>query len=87
MSLRTRWHPAAEEQLKHIGWHPAESVDAAVIRFATTGRGDVERTGPGEYRLRVGVYRVWFMVERASDPQMSESVMHVLGVYGPRRKL
>ena len=79
MSLRTRWHPGAEEQLKHIGWHPAESVDAAVIRFATTGRGDLERLSLDYYRLRVGRYRVWFMIDRA------EGVMHVLGVYGPRR--
>jgi len=79
MSLRTRWHPAAEEQLKHIGWHPAESVDAAVIRFARTGRGDLERLNRDHYRLRVGLYRVWFMVDRA------EAVLYVLGVYGPRR--
>ncbi len=80
MSLRPCWYPGAEEQLKHIGWHPAESVDAAVIRFARTGRGDIERLNvPDHYRLRVGVYRVWFRVDRA------EGVMHVLGVYGPRR--
>jgi hypothetical protein len=39
MSLRPRWHPAAEEQLKRIGWHRAEIVDAAVIRFARLGAG------------------------------------------------
>jgi hypothetical protein len=58
MSFLARWHPAAEEQLKHIGWHPAERVDAAVIRFAETGRGDIERIDRDHYRLRVGAYRV-----------------------------
>ncbi len=80
MILRARWDLAAERHLKDIGWHPAEFVDAAVIRFATTGRGDIERKGT-EYRLRVGPYRVWFMIDH------TEGVMHVLGVYGPRRKL
>ena len=77
MSLRPRWHPAAEQHLKDIGWHPAEFVDAAVQRYAATGRGDVERLVTREYVLRVGPYRVWFIVEG--------DVMHVLAVYGPRR--
>jgi mRNA-degrading endonuclease RelE of RelBE toxin-antitoxin system len=80
MILRPHWDPAAERHLKDIGWHPAEFVDAAVIRFAATGRGDVEHKGD-VYRLRIGPYRVWFMIDHA------EGVMHVLGVYGPRRKL
>jgi hypothetical protein len=80
MSLRICWQLAAERHLKDIGWHPAESVDAAVIRYAATGRGDIERLNANHYRLRVGVYRVWLRI----DDQPVGAVMHVLGVYGPR---
>ncbi len=59
MRFEVLWHPAAERQLKALGWHPSESVDAAVIRFAETQRGDVEHVPP-YYRLRVGMYRVRF---------------------------
>jgi len=80
MTLRIRWHPTAEEVLKHIGWHPAERVDAAVIRFAATGLGEIHRSPLGEYRLRIGPYDVWFTVDRG------EGVMDVVSVHGPRRK-
>jgi hypothetical protein len=36
MKFEIIWHPVAERQLKDLGWHPSESVDAAVIRFAET---------------------------------------------------
>lgn len=51
MRFEIIWHPAAVHQLKDLGWHPSESVDAAVIRFAETQRGDVEWVPP-YYRLR-----------------------------------
>lgn len=56
---------------------PSESVDAAVIRFAETQRGDVEHVPP-YYRLRVGVYRVRFTI----DPETR--TMNVLLVYRMR---
>ena len=74
MRFEIVWHPAAERQLKELGWHPAESVDAAVIRFAETQRGDVEWVPP-YYRLRVGHYRVRFTIDSAT------STMNVLYVY------
>ena len=74
MSYRILWHPAAEHQLMELGWHSAENVDAAVIRFAETGRGDVEWVPP-YYRLRVGVCRVRFTIDRGAQ------VMNVLFVY------
>jgi mRNA-degrading endonuclease RelE of RelBE toxin-antitoxin system len=64
-------------QLENLGWHPAESVDAAVIRFAETQRGDVERVPP-YYRLRVGVYRVRFTIDHETR------TMNVLSVYRVR---
>jgi mRNA-degrading endonuclease RelE of RelBE toxin-antitoxin system len=77
MRFEIVWHPLAEHQLKNLGWHPAESVDAAVIRFAETQRGDVERVPP-YYRLRVGVYRVRFTIEHEAR------TMNVLLVYRVR---
>jgi len=74
MKFEICWHPAAEYQLKELGWHPAESVDAAVIRFAETQRGDVEYVPP-YYRLRVGMYRVRFTIDRQTR------TMNVLLVY------
>ena len=77
MRFEIRWHPAAERQLKDLGWHPSESVDAAVIRFAETQRGDVEYVPP-YYRLRVGMYRVRFTIEHEA------CAMNVLFVYRAR---
>jgi hypothetical protein len=40
-------------------------VDAALVRFAMTGHGDVKslKDRPGELRLRVGKWRVSFSLE------------------------
>lgn len=40
-------------------------IDAALVRFATTGHGDVKslKDRPGELRLRVGKWRVFFCLE------------------------
>jgi plasmid stabilization system protein ParE len=84
MSLTRRWSEAAKRHLEEIGWHPAEVVDAAVQRFAATGRGDVERFGDsGRFVLRVGPYRAWFRIAVEGD----ETLMYVTAVFGPRRKV
>ncbi|MFO0756461.1 MAG: type II toxin-antitoxin system RelE/ParE family toxin [Byssovorax sp.] len=77
MKLAIVWHPAAENQLGALGWHPAESIDAAVIRFAETQRGDVEWVAP-YYRLRIGRYLVRFTIEAETG------TMNVLFVYRAR---
>jgi mRNA-degrading endonuclease RelE of RelBE toxin-antitoxin system len=77
MRFEIIWHPVAERQLKDLGWHPSESVDAAVIRFAETQRGDVELVPP-YYRLRVGMYRVRFTLDHETR------TMNVLLVYRVR---
>jgi putative component of toxin-antitoxin plasmid stabilization module len=40
-------------------------IDAALVRFAATGHGDVKslKDRPGELRLRVGKWRVFFCLE------------------------
>jgi hypothetical protein len=81
MSLPQRWSEAAKSHLKDIGWHAAEVVDAAVTRFAATGRGDVERFGQsGRLLLHVGPYRVWLRLGVEGE----ETVLQVSAVFGPR---
>jgi len=50
-------------------------IDAALVRFAATGRGDVKslRDRPGEPRLRGGKWRVFFSLE-------PPDLMRVLGI-------
>ena len=43
MKLRVRWSVSAERVLKSIPRRDAERVDAAVLRFAETAQGTVER--------------------------------------------
>lgn len=52
---RLEWHPVASRDLLSIDWRLAARVDAAVMEFAETGKGDIERIGsdPRKIRLRV----------------------------------
>jgi mRNA-degrading endonuclease RelE of RelBE toxin-antitoxin system len=77
MRFELVWHPAAERQLLELGWRTAGIVDAAVIRFAETQRGDVEYVPP-YYRLRAGTYCVRFTID--AEPRR----MNVLLVYRAR---
>ena len=43
MKLRARWSVPAERVVKNIPRRDAERVDAAVLRFAETGQGTIER--------------------------------------------
>jgi hypothetical protein len=43
MKLRVRWSTPAERVLKNIPRRDAERVDAAVLRFAETAQGTIER--------------------------------------------
>jgi mRNA interferase RelE/StbE len=50
-------------------------IEAALVRYAATGYGDVRslKGRPGEFRLRVGKWRVFFYLERPE-------VIEVLGI-------
>lgn len=74
MRLRIAWNYPALVTLYDLPLHSAMLVDRAVLRFAETGEGDVERIPP-YYRLRVGVYRVRFTVDREAG------TMNVLFLY------
>jgi mRNA interferase RelE/StbE len=54
--------PAAQSDLQGLDAQYQERVIEAIERFATTGHGDVQklRGRKGEYRLRVGDWRVIF---------------------------
>ncbi|MFT3767425.1 MAG: hypothetical protein QM820_18385 [Minicystis sp.] len=65
MSLEVLWHPAALAALYRVHWRTGAVIDAAVIRFAEAGKGDVERIPP-HYRLRAGNHDVIFVVDRSA---------------------
>lgn len=60
MSLDIAWSYPALHDLRSIHWLHAADVDAAVMRFAETGQGNIERVPdrPLQRILRVGRYRV-----------------------------
>jgi hypothetical protein len=74
MRLRIAWNYPALVTLYNLHMHSAMLVDRAVIRFADTGEGDIDRIPP-YYSLRVGVYRVRFAVDRETG------TMNVLFLY------
>jgi hypothetical protein len=75
VSLTILWEPGAEAALLRIpSWRTAAAVDAGVIRFAETRRGDVERIGP-RYRLTVAGHHVVFRIDDAAE------TLTVYGVY------
>lgn len=57
--------PPAERDLARLDRVVQVRIDAALARFATTGHGDVKpiEARPGELRLRVGKWRVFFCIE------------------------
>ena len=65
MIRRVVFRPAAVRDLAHLDRVVQARIDAALVRFATTGHGDVKslRGRPGEFRLLVGKWRVFFSLE------------------------
>lgn len=67
MSLGVVWQTRAEKDLRRLDDAVQRRVIAAVASFADSERGDIVRlrgVHPAEYRLRVGDWRVRFMVDR-----------------------
>jgi mRNA interferase RelE/StbE len=54
--------PAAVRDLARLDRVVQARVDAALVRYATTGHGDVKhlKGHPGELRLHVGKWRIFF---------------------------
>lgn len=51
---------AAAKQLYALPSRARDAIDAALDRYAMTGRGDVKALAGEGYRMRVGRYRVLF---------------------------
>jgi hypothetical protein len=81
MHWEIRWRHAAFAMLRHIDWHDASRVDAAVIRFARSGEGDLEwvQGSRADYRLLVPGYSI--LIELHSE----EHVLEVWSVNRHRR--
>jgi len=72
MRWEIRWRHAAFAMLRHADWHEAARVDAAVIRFANTGEGDLEwvQGSRADYRLLVPGYAI--QIELHAEEQVIE---------------
>jgi len=69
--------PAADKQLEALPMAAQEQVLDALIRYATTGSGDVKRlSGRQGFRLRAGRYRIVF----------DEDQQRVLAIYIGKRE-
>jgi mRNA interferase RelE/StbE len=62
---RVVFRPAAVRDLARLDRIVQARIDAALVRYASTGHGDVKslKDRPGEQRLRVGKWRVFFCLE------------------------
>jgi len=62
---RVVFRPAAVRDLERLDRLVQARIDAALVRYAATGHGDVKslKDRPGEFRLRVGKWRIFFSLE------------------------
>jgi len=65
VSRQLLFRPAAVRDLENLDRSVQARIDAALSRFAATGHGDVKslKGRPGEFRLRVGKWRVFFTLD------------------------
>jgi mRNA interferase RelE/StbE len=59
------FRPSAVRDFARLDRIVQARVDAALVRYAATGRGDVKslKDRPGQMRLRVGKWRIFFYIE------------------------
>ena len=72
---RVVFRPSAVRDLARLDRVVQARIYAALVRFAASGHGDVKslKDRPGEFRLRVGKWRIFFSLERPD-------VIRVLGI-------
>jgi mRNA interferase RelE/StbE len=77
VSLRVVVSKPARKALERIEIKQRAKITSALETFVQTGRGDIETVKPflGEYRLRVGDWRVRFSLDAARGELV---VLHVL---------
>jgi hypothetical protein len=75
------WSRRSQQDLRRLDQHVADRVIDAMTRFAEQGQGDVTRlVGTEEFRLRVGDWRVRFVVRARVDEGEPGRVIEVLRV-------
>jgi mRNA interferase RelE/StbE len=77
------WADGAARQVARLDRVTTRRIVAAVERFAGTGHGDVKRLEgrPGEFRLRVGDWRVIFVLEPTTATMRVHRVLPRGGAY------
>jgi mRNA-degrading endonuclease RelE of RelBE toxin-antitoxin system len=85
MVLEIEWSRKAERDLGKLSLVYQEKIDKAVVRFAEEGYGDVKKLKgeEGEYRLRVGPYRVFFTFTQEEDegpPVVVIDIMYIIKI-------
>jgi mRNA interferase RelE/StbE len=62
---RVVFRPSAVRDFARLDRIVQARVDAALVRYAATGHGDVRslKDRPGQMRLRVGKWRIFFYIE------------------------
>lgn len=81
MSLQVEWFPRALDDLLNLrDWRVAETIDAAVNRYAAQGIGFILRVaaihGPDEHRLLVPGMRTYVRVRRSPSTLYVERVIY-----------
>jgi mRNA-degrading endonuclease RelE of RelBE toxin-antitoxin system len=79
VSRELRWSRRAQQDLARLDRRVADRVIEAVVRYVDAGAGDVKRlTGGDELRLRVGDWRVRFVVRIDVRPAAAPGAEPVL---------
>jgi mRNA interferase RelE/StbE len=65
VTRRILFRPSAVRDLERLDRVVQARIDASLVRYAVTGHGDVKslKDRPGEFRLRVGKWRIFFSLE------------------------
>ena len=78
MTWRIEWSPLAEHRLRELPWRDATRVDAAVLQFANTGKGQLVRL-PSDAPITLRLCVTPYYVRLTLDP--FSGVMHIWTVY------
>ena len=67
MRWEISWRHGAAAKLRHIPWREAARVDAAVLRFAASGEGDLEWVNGSRATYRLLVPRYAILIELRAE--------------------
>jgi mRNA-degrading endonuclease RelE of RelBE toxin-antitoxin system len=83
MNTLAEWLPRAAKELTSLPADDLDQIVKAVSLFVGGGTWNVDsiRGRPGQYRLRVGHYRVLFVVDHARQAMIIQAIVSRLEVY------